>query len=158
MSERRACGDARLLLGVDAGGSKTRALVADAEGHVLGRGLAGRANYQSTGFPNAAASLSAAITEACRAAGARPEAVGAAVLGLAGVARPEDQALYRAWAADFLPSARVRITNDAELVLAAGTPAGWGFALICGTGSIALGRAPTGQTAAGRGLGADPGR
>jgi N-acetylglucosamine kinase-like BadF-type ATPase len=37
------------------------------------------------------------------------------------------------------------IANDAELVLAAGTPAGWGLALICGTGSIVYGRSPDGR-------------
>jgi N-acetylglucosamine kinase-like BadF-type ATPase len=43
--------------------------------------------------------------------------------------------------------------SDAELVLAAGTPAGWGVALICGTGSIAWGRAPDGRSARAGGWG-----
>ena len=37
------------------------------------------------------------------------------------------------------------IVNDAELLLAAGTPDGWGVGLICGTGSICWGRAPDGR-------------
>lgn len=154
MNERSAGGPSLPhLLGVDAGGSKAVALLADANGRVVGRGLAGSANYQSTGFAAAAAALAAAIAGACREAGSGPESVVAAVLGLAGVARPEDQGPYRKWAADFLPSARVRIVNDAELVLAAGTPEGWGLALICGTGSIAVGRAPGGQLARAGGWG-----
>jgi N-acetylglucosamine kinase-like BadF-type ATPase len=43
--------------------------------------------------------------------------------------------------------------SDAELVLAAGTPDGWGVALICGTGSIAWGRAPDGRSARAGGWG-----
>ena len=39
------------------------------------------------------------------------------------------------------------MTNDAALLLAAGTPAGWGVALVAGTGSIAFGRDGTGRTA-----------
>jgi N-acetylglucosamine kinase-like BadF-type ATPase len=135
-----------LLLGVDAGGSKTLALVADSTGYVLGRGLAGSANYQSVGFPVASVELSRAITRALADAGLTQESVVAAVLGLAGVDRPEDKALYLQWAAGFLPAATVQIVNDAALVLAAGTPAGWGLALICGTGAIAVGRTPDGRT------------
>jgi N-acetylglucosamine kinase-like BadF-type ATPase len=142
-----------LLLGVDAGGSKTLALVADSTGHVLGRSLAGSANYQSVGFPVASAELSRAITRALADAGATQESVVAAVLGLAGVDRPEDRALYLEWAAAFLPNATVQIVNDAALVLAAGTPGGWGLALICGTGSIAVGRAPDGRSARSGGWG-----
>jgi N-acetylglucosamine kinase-like BadF-type ATPase len=32
------------------------------------------------------------------------------------------------------------VVNDSELVLASGTPEGWGVALIGGTGSVCLGR------------------
>ena len=48
--------------------------------------------------------------------------------------------------------------NDSELVLAAGTPDGWGVALISDTGSVCLARTPEGDSA-GRRLGpADGGR
>ena len=38
------------------------------------------------------------------------------------------------------------VVNDSELVVAAGTPDGWGVALICGAGSVCLGRSPQGRT------------
>ena len=47
----------------------------------------------------------------------------------------------------------VEVTNDAAILLAAGTPDGWGVALVSGTGSIAFGRAPDGRTARGGGWG-----
>jgi N-acetylglucosamine kinase-like BadF-type ATPase len=39
------------------------------------------------------------------------------------------------------------VVNDAELVMAGGTPDGWGVALISGTGSVCLGRTREGRTA-----------
>lgn len=134
-----------VLLGIDGGGSKTVALVAAADGRVLGRGSAGASNYHSVGMEPACAALEQAVGAAFMAAGmtlAMPAAVG---IGLAGVDRPDDQARFVAWAARLWPNTPVAIVNDAELVLAAGTPDGWGIALICGTGSIAVGRDRDGQ-------------
>ena len=74
-------------------------------------------------------------------------------LGLAGVDRPEDRALFEGWAAGRFGGAPVVIANDAELVLAAGTPDGWGIALISGTGSIVFGRSPHGEMARAGGWG-----
>jgi len=45
------------------------------------------------------------------------------------------------------------VTNDAALLLAAGTPAGWGLALIAGTGSFAYARDAAGATARAGGWG-----
>ena len=143
-----------LLLGIDGGGSKTVALLADLDGRVLGRGVAGSSNYQAAGAQAAQTALDQAIAAAY--ANARlpgpawpqaSDAISAACFGLAGVDRPEDRDLFEAWTADRLPHARVVIANDAELVLAAGTAYGWGCALISGTGSIVYGRDPAGRTA-----------
>lgn len=136
---------ADLFLGIDGGGSKTRALLADGSGTILGAGVAGSSNHQSVGFASAAEALRQAIAEAFRCAALAPEAVAAACFGLAGVDRPADRALFEAWIAEQKIAGRYVVVNDAELVLAAGTPDGWGLALICGTGSICYGR-----TAAGR--------
>ena len=40
---------------------------------------------------------------------------------------------------------RVVVTDDAESVLVAGAPEGWGIALICGTGTLAIGRNEAGD-------------
>ncbi|MDP9312075.1 MAG: BadF/BadG/BcrA/BcrD type ATPase [Chloroflexota bacterium] len=143
-----------LVLGVDGGGSKTRALVADASGKVLGSGGAESSNYQSVGFGPATDALRLAIDRALQAAGvasARPFA--AACFGLAGVDRPGEGELFEQWIAAQGLARLAVVVNDAELVLAGGTPAGSGIALICGTGSIAYGRAPDGRTARAGGWG-----
>lgn len=143
------------IVGVDGGGSKTHALAADAGGHIVGRGAAGPSNYHAVGLEAATAALETAITAALTAAGSAPATppLAALCLGLAGMGRPADRVLIAAWAAQRFPSTPTLIVTDAELVVAAGTPAGWGLALICGTGSLAFGVDPAGHTARAGGWG-----
>ncbi|MFL5800533.1 MAG: N-acetylglucosamine kinase [Roseiflexaceae bacterium] len=141
------------LLGIDGGGSKTVALLAGPDGHVIGRGTAEAANYQAIGLERACAAIVRAVAAAFVDARIAPGPVGAVCLGLAGAGRPEDQALFQTWAAQQWPGARVMIASDAELVLAAGTPGAWGLALICGTGSIAYARDRAGRAARAGGWG-----
>jgi N-acetylglucosamine kinase-like BadF-type ATPase len=145
---------AELILGIDGGGSKTRTLVADRTGTILGVGTAGTSNYQSVGFAAATAALCEAVATALRQAHLEPRTpIAAACFGLAGVGRPADRALFQNWLDNCPIAQHQTIVNDAELVLAAGTPHGWGVALICGTGSICFGKAPDGETARAGGWG-----
>lgn len=128
------------FLGIDGGGSKTLAVIVDAGGQERGRALAGSSNYAAVGIEEALANLYAAAEQAAKTVHCRLP-INAAWLGLAGVDRPGDQAL-------FLPrlqslAAVIRLTNDAELLLSALDDA-VGVALVAGTGSIALGRDPHG--------------
>jgi N-acetylglucosamine kinase-like BadF-type ATPase len=84
-----------------------------------------------------------------------PVAVSVACLGLAGFDRPEDRSLVAGWAEQGRWAERLVVVNDGDLVLAAGagTPEGCGLAVIGGTGSIAVGRAPGGRTARAGGWG-----
>jgi N-acetylglucosamine kinase-like BadF-type ATPase len=72
---------------------------------------------------------------------------------MAGVGRAEDRALIAVWADQVHLAGKVEVTSDAALLPAAGTPEGWGVALIAGTGSMAFARAPDGRTARGGGWG-----
>ncbi|HEY7349097.1 MAG TPA: BadF/BadG/BcrA/BcrD ATPase family protein [Ktedonobacterales bacterium] len=124
------------FLGIDGGGSKTLAVIVDAQGIERGRALAGSANYAAVGVEQAIKHLHAAAEQAAACAACRLP-LKAAWLGLAGVDRPGDLALLLPWLqslADF-----IRLTNDAELLLSALDDA-VGVALVAGTGSIALGR------------------
>ncbi|HET9221200.1 MAG TPA: BadF/BadG/BcrA/BcrD ATPase family protein, partial [Roseiflexaceae bacterium] len=143
-----------LLLGVDGGGSGTRALLADRSGAILGAGAAGPSNHQAIGLEAAAQAIQSAIDMAFRDARVeRSRPVAAICLGLAGAGRPEDRLRFEAWATRQNIARRCAVASDAELVLTAGTPDGWGVALICGTGSIAWGRAPDGRSARAGGWG-----
>lgn len=144
---------ARCVLGIDGGGSKTLARVAGADGQPLGRGEAGPSNYQGVGLAAALDALETAVAAALADADRSRADLIAACVGLAGVDRPADRERLAAWAAHYLPGVPVTIANDAQLVLAAGTPAGWGVGVICGTGSIAYGRNPAGEMARSGGWG-----
>jgi N-acetylglucosamine kinase-like BadF-type ATPase len=140
------------IVGVDGGGSKTRALVADLKGNLLGEGVAGPSNYQAVGRTAAYRAIDHAIQAATEGAGVTgaPRAI---CLGLAGVGRPRDREVFHAWAVARYPNVPILVDNDSRLVLAAGTPEGWGIALIGGTGSIAYGRDPSGHIARAGGWG-----
>jgi N-acetylmuramic acid 6-phosphate etherase len=148
---------ATLVLGIDAGGSKTAACLARcdeaAEPAVLGRGTAGPANPQSVGWPDTLANLTAAVTAAFAVADIPRQSVASAVLAAAGSDRDENRQALSSWAGDQALAERFRVVHDAWPVLAAGTPGGHGIALISGTGSLAFGRAADGRTARAGGWG-----
>jgi N-acetylglucosamine kinase-like BadF-type ATPase len=50
-----------LFLGVDGGGTKTAALLADEHGQILGTGMGGAANYQIAGMEQTVASVKQAV-------------------------------------------------------------------------------------------------
>jgi len=144
----------RFLLAVEGGGSKTTALLTDLEGKNLGRGFGSGSNPHSVGFEGAGKAIAMAIDGALiNATGRLPEGgswrgtgIAAACFGLAGVDGPEDEAQLTAWVASQAVAERFVVVNDSELVVAAGTPDGWGVALISGAGSVCLGRSPQGRT------------
>lgn len=144
-----------LILGVDGGGSSTEAWLAElgTEGAILGRGAAGPSNAKAVGLASARAALEAAVRGAFADAGLEPQPVESACLGLAGFDRPEDRAVLTGWADETQLARRLVLVNDGDLVVAAGTPEGWGVGVIAGTGSIAVGRAPDGRTARAGGWG-----
>ncbi len=127
-------------LGVDGGGSKTLAIVVNAQGHECGRGRAGSANYAAVGLERAIHNIHDAVMQATSEVSCSLP-LAKAWLGLAGIDRPSDVALLSSQLRDL--AAFVTVTNDAELLLSMlGKDAG--LVLIVGTGSIALARAQDG--------------
>jgi N-acetylglucosamine kinase-like BadF-type ATPase len=141
-----------ILLGVEGSGSKTQALVTDISGTVLGRGLGGSSNHNVVGSENAFRALVAAVEGALRpilpfgkgSLWSQPD-ISAACFGLAGVDTSEDETIVLGWLRQQGLKCKVSVLNDADLILAAGNPEGWGVALISGTGSICLGRSRDGR-------------
>ena len=130
---------AQLVIGIDGGATNTVAVLADARtGAALARGEGGPSNIQATGVESALRELNAAVVAAFKAAGLHRGPVAAAALGLAGVDRSEGLDVIRGWADLVQLSDKLTIANDATLLFAAGTPEGWGLAVIAGTGSIAF--------------------
>ncbi|TMR31891.1 hypothetical protein ETD85_24135, partial [Nonomuraea zeae] len=125
--------DMYVVLGVDAGGTSSRAALFTPAGSEVRRGHAGGANPGALGMEQAAANLSAAVTAAL----AGSYQVAGVVVGLAG--SPELCAglagrVFR----DLLPEAvPVGVVGDIVTAFAAGTAAPSGTVLISGTGAIA---------------------
>jgi N-acetylglucosamine kinase-like BadF-type ATPase len=143
-------------MGIDGGGSKTVAWLAACtagEPVVVGRATAGPSNPQTVGFSAARASLRQAIAAAFADAKLKRRRVAAAVLALAGSDRDENREAIRAWAVRDRWARRLRIVHDAVPLLAAGTPEGWGIALVSGTGSFAFGENCRGESARAGGWG-----
>ena len=133
----------RYALGVDGGGTKTEAWLArlgDAgQTAVLGRGLAGPSNPRAVGLEKALGNLDAAIDAALRETKVEQLAIDCAVLAISGSGRPAVRQQITDWANARGLAAMLGIVHDADPVLVAGTPDGWGVALIVGTGSAAIG-------------------
>jgi N-acetylglucosamine kinase-like BadF-type ATPase len=146
-----------LLLGVDGGGTTTAAWLADSAGAgpggVLGRGQSGPSNAKAVGLPAELAALDRAIAGAFADAGREIAPVEIACLGLAGFGRTEERQALGEWAEARRLARRVLTVTDGALVVAAGTPEGWGVGVIAGTGSIAVGRDRQGRTARAGGWG-----
>lgn len=141
-----------MIIGIDGGGTRTRAILADASGKTLGAGEAGTSNPMVHGVPAAQQELDAAIARAFETARHPRERVAAMCMGLGGAGRAREQQELVAWARKHLAE-RVVVVNDGEIVLAAGTPENWGVAVIAGTGSLAWGRNRAGATARAGGWG-----
>ncbi len=145
--------DEPCLIGIDGGGTSTTAWIADETGNPLGKGIAGPSNAKAVGIEAALQALDSAIARAFQEAGREPRTVEVACLGLAGFDRPDDRILLEAWSSRTERARRLVLVNDGHLVIAAGTPDGWGLGVIAGTGSIAVGRDANGRTARSGGWG-----
>jgi len=135
-----------VFVGVDGGGTKTRAQVVTADGQLLADLLVAGCNVNHHGWLETERRLSdlfAAIRSAVPAGGR----VAAIALGLAGVDREAERTRMLAFVTAEWPGAEVRVENDAVLALAADGGDGVGIVLIGGTGSIAYGKNLAGRTA-----------
>lgn len=135
-----------LVIGLDGGGTNTTAILAYASsGAEIGRGQSGPSNIQAVGVDAGLKAMDDAIDRAFATANIPRCRVGAACLGLAGIDREEGLEIIRRWAGQVELARQMSVANDATLLLAAGTPEGWGLAVVCGTGSIAFVKTANGQ-------------
>ena len=121
-----------LVLGVDIGGTSTRALVTTLAGERVGFGCAGAGNPVTVAEAEATASLRAALSLAL--SDVDPTEIRAVVAGAAGASHSEpiERAVRNAGI-----GCEVRVVGDAVIAFAAGTDEPAGTVLIAGTGAVA---------------------
>jgi len=136
-----------LFLGVDAGNSKTAALVSTASGEVVGAGRSGCGDIYGATTPEAAVdTVMSAIGDALSRAGAEATALRGAAFRLAGVDWPEDAAYWQQALARRQPSlTRLSILNDGYAAIRCGEPSGVGIAVTGGTAAAIAARGPGGE-------------
>ena len=137
-SKKRRASARELVLGVDGGGTKTRAVIMDSRGRVVGEGAAGPSNPLRVGISNAAAAIREAVDKACVMAGVQRSDLVAAEIGLAGVRRG-DLRLRMREALSGLAIDVLEVVTDADIALYGATDGEPGIVIIAGTGSICCG-------------------
>ncbi len=126
------------VVGVDGGGTKTEAVILDANQRVIGEGRAGPSNPLRVGIAAAAASIREAIDKACAEAKVRRNDLVAAEIGLAGTRRRELRERMRE-ALSPLGIGDIEVVTDADIALYGATDGAPGLVVIAGTGSICCG-------------------
>lgn len=129
-----------MLIGIDAGGSSTRAVVLDETGFCLGFGVGGGGNPTALGPMRAGEGIRTAIFAALQQARQRGDlgmSGGTAVLAMAGgstAGAPDVETAVRQVAG----VDRVVVASDLLAMFAAGVPEESGYVLVSGTGAAAL--------------------
>ena len=134
MNESASRENARLFIGVDGGGTGCRARIEDAEGRVLGTGIAGPAAVR-LGIDQSLAALESACRAAVAEAGLKPEALAEmdAGVGLAGIGR---KGILEALVERPHPFRSVIYVNDANIACIGAHGGRDGGVVIIGTGSV----------------------
>lgn len=137
------------FLALDAGNSKTVAVVVDGHGAILGRGRGGRGDIYNAASPEAAtAAVFGAVARALDEAGAEPRQLRGAAFRIAGVDWPEDTVWWRERIGEALPDlARFAVANDGFASLRLGMLDGVGLAVTVGTGPAIAARSRDGREA-----------
>jgi N-acetylglucosamine kinase-like BadF-type ATPase len=139
-----------VVLGIDAGGTKTVCLLADEDGRVRASARGPGANLAALGELEVEKVLYEVMEQALASQFEVPAVI---CLGIAGVDRAEDAAVIRGIMRRIGHKAPALVVNDALIALEAGAGAGPGIVIIAGTGSICYGRNERGQAARSGGWG-----
>jgi len=134
------------VLGLDGGGTQTRAALADCAGQTVGIGTAGACNLAAVSPPEALAAALAAADAALRQTGAGRTEVLSVCAGVAGVSYADRRAQFLRGLQDAFPNARITVEPDYAVALTGATGGGPGVIVIAGTGSAAYGENAAGET------------
>jgi N-acetylglucosamine kinase-like BadF-type ATPase len=135
----------KYFLGVDIGGSKSHAVIADEGGQVLGSGKGGPGNHEGVGLDGFRDTLHGIVNQALESSGIERKEITGAGLGIAGFDWPSDYEPHRQVIDTLELDAPYQFVNDAVLGLVAGARQGWGVSVVAGTGNNCRGRDTSGR-------------
>ncbi len=153
MPQKVSASEASYFLGFDGGGTKTDCILADAEGRILARAVAGPSNPIRTGYTKAWFSLSEAADAVLSRHKIHAGHIRGVCAGLGGAGRPGVARRATTFFERSYPNAKVLVTTDLEIALEAAFGSGEGIILLAGTGSAAFGHDTNGHSARAGGRG-----
>lgn len=143
------------FLGVDTGGTKSHALVADEQGHALSLSEAGPGNHEIVGYDGLVRTLQTITNEALMKASISKSQLSGAGFGIAGYDWPSEREDTRQALETLGLSAPYEFVNDTVIGLLAGAKNGWGVAVVGGTGCNCWGWDQHGREGRVTGMGSD---
>lgn len=137
------------VIGIDGGGTKTAAILADLQGNIVVEETAGASNFQVIGTEKAADVLLNLIRKCCKDADCSVADVQCIVAGLTGAGRDSDkkhigEALVELAKENRIELNKVVMESDARIALEGAFRGEPGIILIAGTGSIAFAKDQSG--------------
>ena len=135
----------KFVIGIDGGGTKTHAVIADMEGNVIAEHTAGPSNFQIIGVPKAARTIFSLMKECAVSAECGMNQIHSTVLGLTGAGRTADQNRMADGLKKYAVGKKVKLNkviveSDARIALEGAFKGKPGIILIAGTGSIVFGK------------------
>lgn len=138
----------KYFIGIDGGGTKTEFALSDAGGRALFRLTRAGCCYQSLGAEGAVAVVAEGVSALLSAARLGPEACGGCCVGMPCYGEnPDMDKVILAGLAKSLAPLPLYVVNDVEIAWAGSLAGREGIHVVAGTGSIAFGRAESGQAA-----------
>ena len=145
------------FLGIDGGATKSHIVLSNGTGRLVGEGQSGPSNYHIVGVEQAAANLSAAISQALAPSAVSPSEVKAACAGMAGLDGPSDQKqMHHIMTSAFNTSGLQcpwRSLNDSVVAWAGAFHGSPGALIAAGSGAVAYAVGEDGRSARADGLG-----
>ena len=137
----------KTVIGIDGGGTQTRAVILTEEGQLLGLGQAGPSNPNTIGLEQSITSLNEAIASACESAEKKLNDVDAVFLGLSGLPRVNRDEFKNTIAEKLSLNSThyFAIDHDLHIALNGGLAGDPGMVLVVGTGSACYGQREDGR-------------
>lgn len=134
------------VMGLDGGGTKTKLIVSDLEGNILGSWISGPSNLLANEYQIVQASIQDVIKEAIGEMGCDLKDCKAICIGAAGAGRENVREMLKTIIVQLGYNGSIIVTHDAQTALVGGIAGEEGILLSAGTGTICYGRTKEGAS------------